>query len=42
MEKGGKEKRGKAEERSELRGRAGDKNKSLIANNVVSIFSVRI
>ena len=40
--KGGKEKRGKAEERSELRGRAGDKNKSLIANNVVPIFPVRI
>lgn len=40
--KGGKEKRGKAEERSELRGRAGDKNKSLIANNVVPIFPVRV
>ncbi|PSU68203.1 hypothetical protein C9J20_17195 [Photobacterium phosphoreum] len=36
--KGGKEKRGKAEERSELRGRAGDENKSLIANNVDQSF----
>lgn len=36
----GVEKKRKTEERSELRGRSGDKNKRLIANNVVPIFPV--